>query len=392
MTLSDFIIILVSVILILICIMYCIYALQDKDSSEQDPHLNLRSSIQHIDVLRGPISGSQHFSAKYGKMVYIFGDRHEYSKVKSRSIVDEYHSVSVIDEFIYNTVEQNRNKVIDIYLEHNVEYDDIDLCPDQGYLFNNMIETWGSCLVSNKNQCPSNVRFHGIDVRRNGTPIISQVESLCSNIGRIQKCFNKAKRHIIDVKDEEYIKTQLLIIRKTMKTYTSKFPLDEMIKEAGILDQLNSIPDIELQHQIKDYFLIRGFYPEALKPQDFIELDHKLTTIIPKSQSSAQNLRSEDDKLRILDAYMYVLDFKLKFVNWMCWLMDAYLITKMFCSAPKFIIIYTGNYHAEIYRHFLTHILKFEILAHTGRHDNQHLNIQSWHQPLFQDAHSMSLA
>ena len=278
--------------------------------------------------------------------------------------------------------------MIDVFLELPIlnkgqKISDIEI-KSKSSLYKFMKNQKGCLELEKKCQYP-NIRFHNTDIRkvRNNLPfivILSQViNQLYYNIE--EKNLEMYKNHIIlvldilmihykkDVKEYSKIKTHEQLLEYLMEIY-SKFKFSK---------QYNHISDEEVKS-----ILIKNLL-ESLKKIDLKIISYyhilKLMSNIPLSkfpnEQTIKNINILSDNFQLL----------------MAPLMDTYLLARIFrkfkkveyqnSNQPENIIIYVGNYHANIYRNILDK-LNFKTQFSTNSNEGEFcVNISNLKQPLF---------
>ena len=146
-----------------------------------------------FEYIVGPISFSEHYSEKYKKHIYIFGDEHVL-----KSTCPNRTSMS---DAILDTLKNNPGKIIDLFLEAPYFKTEIDWYISDSYIHLPAIR---KCLNVIKKHCPyPNLRAHYSDIR--GYNDIRYLHHIIRN--EIRNFFDENYNTSIDCKDfKKYVK------------------------------------------------------------------------------------------------------------------------------------------------------------------------------------------
>lgn len=364
---------------------------------------------------------SEHYSEKYNKHIYIFGEKHD----RDKPCQTRKHSINV-DKFIIDTINnESKNKNIDFYLETpyiSKTYNKEVKYKSNIQFFNipNFQNYYKDCFQYNKKDCIyKNVRFHYTDIRKPDfvndqiflfelklfirhiirLPINDQFEILLKHNEEINeykklnnikdfmeyglKTYSKLKI-LKNLESVSYPEVKILLL-KHLEECLSKLDLN-ILKWNNIMEIVNylikqqehnkKINEIDIDEDDLDY----GSGEENEESDDE---DNKIKR--SKEQKIFEEYNKYHEKLVLLDETL---------TNYNVCFMDVYLISRMFrkfsdsthkkdiySEEPKNIIIFVGDTHAENYRKFLKE-LKFKQIFYI-KDDKNCLNISGLKLPLF---------
>lgn len=327
--------------------------------------------------LNGIRSLSEHYSKKYNKHIYIFGEAHvqeykDYCSFSSRlpdSYQNEKENKSLdISDFIISQLTNITDKPIDFFLETPYLTKDIKILKTSSYNIDKIREYFQNCFQVSKINCKYlNIRFHYTDIRQIvGQKDISLLISIHDLIRRLTKsntCINNLENELKNYNLLEYksLKTKKDFMEYGLKTYHNKLTKN--------------------QENIKD---------EQVKKVLLNNLDKCLdkVNIVYLRWNNLKRITENYPKYyNILDRTIYdnIVRFNVCF-------MDMYLLSRMFrnfnkkveeySGEPKNIIIYVGDIHADNYRDILKD-LGFETMFYSKNEKNYCLDITRLKLPLF---------
>lgn len=351
--------------------------------------------------LVGPISLSEHYSGKYDKHIYIFGDRHVFKSKCPDKAADK--NIVEITNFLEEIITTNKDKLIDFYLE--TEYVGGFTNPDfkggveweepHNYM-NKLANLFVECFSVEKHKCPyKNVRMHYTDLRH-GDSILKPFLNLLSIYKDVEdidfvlstSLFADDRDHFLKKVDEnpwifrhafklhniEEIKNLtpdspinlIPIVQSQMRLleYDSKFV--EKIKT----EQKDKIIDFLLEKSKINKQLKKIEFPEVkqLLEKLYLETLHNILTFSLNIDIERFKQLLKHGKLKDLQSFHFmgtIYTEKMRRRNME--FMDIYLLARIFRKfkqsdqfkkfgddqSPKNILIYTGHAHADVYRKIL---------------------------------------
>lgn len=301
-----------------------------------------------METLIGPISLSEHYSEKYDKHIFIFGEKHD-----KETKCDEKKGINIVN-FIEQTLQSNKDKIIDIFLEQSFIYDEKN--ERNSYLKDIILKYKDYVDRKKKNK---NFRIHWTDVR---SILVSE--------------FN-----IYFIFDSEFFSYEGGIFKIEMVKHLAnllKFAnFEKLFIATKIEKQFDNIKDKNLRYTLEKYFDLKKNFTTKEEINELIDI----------LLNSKISLKYKEIIQVTIEAVNKLWSFKLKIREYFLNLMDAYLIGRVFRNFKnyysKYIIIYTGDYHARKYRKILK-ILNFELINET-RNENQCLDITKFKLPFFQE-------
>jgi hypothetical protein len=335
------------------------------------PHTN--RYIPHPNYISGPISLSEHYSSKYDKHIYIFGEKHEVVEQPCLEwgIPDE--EVIPIHLFIEKLVNIS-NDTIDVFIEtekllkdeEHVDTSSNDLI--LGSDLHNIREYYKPYLTIHKTNDPfgfkkSNkvlARFHYTDVRHLYS---TKYENIFIELSNTIEELNRQVEFFSDITTANIL-YQIMTIGNISEILELgddvwKRELDEFEEISGLKKQINKISDRRT----------RLFFENILEQErpPFIEFTkNMLSKIIEIISEMLVEIPIDapivnSSRIQVL----FMLTKRLVSV-FLISQMDVYLLARIFKN-PEFknIIIYVGNYHAIRYREWLDK-LGFELLRETS--------------------------
>jgi hypothetical protein len=301
------------------------------------------ANTKRWNFIRGPVTLTEHYSAKYNKNVYVFGDIHvtnaKCPKHSNRNNTIDF--TSLLGSLPYLKNPDGTFKTIDYFLEIGYRS---KLFPKKGSdyykgYWQELFNVYKNCLQVEKDVCQyKNVRFHYSDIRH--IPLLQNVMNYIWYLEDLESDNLKGAKHRYnDIKWD-----QLQRVAMDVNKY-----LEDVKITGKINKQYNKLQYPEVQKQLENSLEkdilneLRVLTPEFVKStRDVVDKNMKKIDTITRSQVSI-NLRL------ILDG--------------MSRLMDLYLIARMFrkfkkiegkpSEPPTNIIIYAGDFHAKNYRRFL---------------------------------------
>jgi hypothetical protein len=273
----------------------------------------IKTTYSHI---LGPVELSELYNEKLKKHIYLFGDIHT-----PQNNCDYPRSINISD-FLEKIILDNKNKIIDIFLEFatltkKLEQEDTKQLEalkkslentetNQGFLFDDVKEKWKKCLTIDKEKCKKkypNLRMHTVDV--------TQINKKYWNLVQFQISETKRKNIIKHYKDiiypiyinisdadkKETIESFGDHIKDRFKQFTS---LDSIINNDKIKDDLLSYLGLtQDSYKISDatHDLDR-FFNQTL-PSDYLDMVKKLFDDLTNIDAFEESLKINRQLLKI---------------------------------------------------------------------------------------------
>ena len=316
---------------------------------------------KRIAEISGTVSLTEHQSEKYDKHIYIFGDRHTQSKCPPSDMP--------VSDFLALTIDQNKDKVVDIFVEvpFLAEKKEQSCLPGEDCgTFHNLGKKFWNCLKKSKKDCPyKNLRMHYSDVRNIG--FFSRLETIYFNLKYYTQYIDsdsiQRRIYYTDQKMLRLIEEYKTLVPMIQSLGNTDFFLEKIIKIDKINKQIENIEEIEVKQAVLQYIknlLEKNKLPDL--PNITLEL-------------SIENITKLNDFL--VDIIEYNAIF-----------MDTYLLARLFrtfsdSSKTKHIIVYTGNFHSENYRKFLDELGFVRIAEKYNEENSLCLSLTNFEQPFF---------
>lgn len=369
-----------------------------------------------VNAVQGPFRLTQHYSKKYGKMIYIFGDIHIRT---GHTCPPTFGKSMPVGNFIRLTMDANPDKMIDVFLEMKLlssKRDPTDFEPNpvrlyKGYLFGDVRQQWEGCLSLHKELCAfRNLRMHYADPRS-------------ASVGSLYGQFNRLWLELYELLkpwDAKHMPIQDPAVHQKLRELTAEFQtylkeleglenaaggpekfVKSLVQQFKIDKQLVAVTDKSVRKAIEQEFLEMGWL-NASKLWTSSRFRDSLHTFLLQPQVWATMPVPHE-------WFMTLVPNITSFLNWFNSLMDVYLMARMFrqftpadgatkslySEEPRFIMIYAGDVHADNYRNFLDNTLKFERIGTTGSSNLganapessvvQCVDISKFNQPFFSD-------
>jgi hypothetical protein len=343
------------------------------------------------EYITGPISASEHYSKEYDKWIYVFGESHDIQKDPCNGKSRIYSKIMPIQKFVKMWIEshyQTYSIPMDIFLEvpkkyasvvqHdwkveqkwiakrddlsniNLEHIRIDDLDEWSTLFNPYLQI---AKTKDPYQLQNKARFHYTDVRdlyrkHSKQPAYFDIVNICSLI------IWKMEEDILKI-----LKYIPIILSKSADEWVKEYIFALKHPEVGILKQVNKIKDKKLQ----DYFVDKLYLTRLDEFKKIISfLQDKCKIIQEQSNTNTSNLIPE----HILDELHRTC--RPLHNN----LMDVYLMARIMKNSEfKHIVIYVGNWHANVYRQWL-HELGFQERKNINSGESKCIRINEFY-PLF---------
>jgi hypothetical protein len=364
---------------------------------------NYTKHMPVVKFLGGPKGLTVHWSPKYQKMIYTFGERHSFKTDCERFDSDQSQTMKVEDFF--KSYLQTTNAFIDFF----IEVQGYSGSGYEGYEASKTIPSGLSRLKSihlalmdciqystRSNSLCDLARVHYIDVRKNSIEGIDTISFLRDMLNEVQET----------IPDEEKADMYKRIVEfPRINKFLNKLTGDYNSIKNAFIEQLDD--NKSTQKELDRSPLgkeIRKFI--SMKIEQILQEDDLYITI--KKIVSAVVYYDTDEYL-----VMFMEELPLLFVSINARIMDAYALARMFKTfntdlsdsetgthrhhptEAHNIIIYTGNNHSNIYREFFE-ITGFHLVASTGtikeietESDEFCIDMTSIPQPFFQYTEGM---
>jgi hypothetical protein len=376
-----------------------------------------------IDFIGGPHTLTLHWSAKYNKIIYIFGELHGKD-------VCTYDNMMRVQDYLKN-IFRHSSAFIDFFLEIQMftkgKYDySIFSTPGLSRL-SDLRRQNIKCIESGQRQenreC-DNRRVHFDDIRDipvdskgrlainiNSTLVLDTALTDFSKYAYEKTIFydKDEQNESILIKDKKYIIDTLKYI--FMNSYNSKATIDFI--RYGSDEAYKAFYEKEIEtHELVNYELskspeqskIREFAEEEFEKmrRDFNLITHKIALYLTKC--SDENLIYDFYKLSdndYLKFFGYILDFRNQLLLFNSILVDIYTLARMFKKfqlnntknirktdepeEPHNIIMYSGDEHSENVRRFLHEKLGFDLISESKGDPELDfcVDIRHFEQPFF---------
>jgi hypothetical protein len=359
-----------------------------KNSEEKKQDMKIPDDSKLIEIadthkwnfIKGPVSITEHYSKKYNKHIYIFGDYHSI-ETKCRKESTPGNSIS-ISSFLgilpYLTNPDGTPKLLDYFFEF--DYKSRTFNPKlegeyRGY-GKEIYDMYENCLQIEKDVCKyKNIRFHYSDIR--SIPILFNfllyyyylLEILHKNVNNAQQYYE-----LIDWVELNQLTKDPMKYLESTKTKTK------------IHKQYSKLQYPELEKEIENFYksiiidLFRQYLHEQFitSTKTILELDNDLKNIEKRLEKSIEITTKVllMGISRLMDLYLVSRMFR-KFKN----------IKGRFSEPPTNIIVYVGEQHAENYRRFLDY-LGFSKVSSESKNENkdfQCLDVTKFKQPFFSE-------
>lgn len=305
---------------------------------------NYNTPQPYIDYINGPMSLSQHYSEKYDKIIYIFGESH--------GITDScpYNNSIDISQYLSNLLETT-NVFLDIF-----------------------IETFESKVYPKKSL--THVSYIN-DLRYTMFDSINPLTRQKNSLGRV---------HYFDIRyyqDDEFSKL-FTLLGTNIKDITLLRPFSNLI----IRLDYNNIKLYLLEYIKTNKFLSKEIKKSFLKVFDDI-IDIFFNDIDEYSFNDVINAINNPENHQTLVLIKFLTE-KIFIITSI--VIDLYVIARIFKKfnnpdnqpdEPYNIIIYSGNEHAKMQRRILG-LLGFDQIEQSRKHKfNRCLDMTNFKQPLF---------
>jgi hypothetical protein len=363
--------------------------------------------MEKYDYIKWPITLTEHYSEKFGKHIYIFGDMHM-NKIHCPPDERLKKSIDVIDFFarLPNLERDGEPLLIDYFFElpykdklYNREKSSRDSA------LNKININFYKCLQREKGDCQyKNVRMHYIDVRT--IDVINDIMNLLlynSYLKVIIQIFIRVKFELklpeLLIQEMEYFGININInninYKQIMKDILSRYKRIDW-KKIENLTELNSDKILDLLKINKQfdnieypqiYAHFKTFFLDKLEIFFKTALDKDHIQFLKQSISMSIDDMSKNSK-KIMEFEQDLLGNNV--------LLDIYLTSRIFrafkdAESPKNIIVYVGDEHADMLRKFLKLPMNDFKEINSTRSDNitkdmhmQCINISKFEQPFFQ--------
>jgi len=308
--------------------------------------------------LIGPVSLSKHSSFKYNKTIYTFGDQHV---IEPKCKEDSKNNYIDIVDFIQLTIEQFKDKKIDIFIENPLEKENLNYVKNDNYIYK-LYNSFSDCF--DKNCKYTNARFHNADPRQD-----IEMHDIFSAVSRILEGKTNLRGlrtdlHIINIWLNNEKIFENVINRKTTKQISN-------VRDKDVLSVLTYHKNWVLNYFKTNIMATKFAIQTNIK--DFLKT-------IYTNRNLSESFKNQLESFSILLMQTSNLE------------MDLYLLGRVFRTfgteaESQNIIIYTGDAHSNIYRSVLAKLgfldegyIKRE---QPGKDGFQCLNISKFKLPFF---------
>lgn len=365
------------------------------DAFEQYDNTNVFGGLAHIiynhlyppaslkyDYLSGPVKLTVHYSEKYKKYIYIFGEIH----IKNEKCLEHKHS-STMANFLSNVV-RNSDKFIDIFIEQPILHRETTKL-FAGGIIGDITDKFGSSCTEIEKTCWNypNLRYHYTDIRKNTSDhLLYLIHVLLRPLTEGRLYGGETLDNIIKLYEDnqKYFKDVTTLITEVDKRYKN-FKLEKQLEHIKNNDVKTKLIQY-IEHNINMQANKDNSYNIALSLEKMIDILKMV-----KKQATSDNVES---LLLKTDIIKHADNLYMGMLKSLVYYMDMYLLARLFrefkskrgfnSHEPKYVIIYAGNSHAEHYREFLK-ILDFDMLKEikvSNKYDNC-IDIRELNQPLF---------
>jgi hypothetical protein len=358
-------------------------------------------SYKKYDYIIGPITLTELYSAKYNKRIYIFGDIHALENDCN------YDNSIRIDQFISETVTNNPDKIIDLFLE--VSKNDYNREEKFNYI-DYVTDTFESCLI-NKCKEHDNLRVHFTDLREVITEFknfnsellgldiyfkLLEEESLKSS--QLSDSFDSKAHYIEEINDDikklkknKFLKLNKNNYKKFLYNYLEiyKTKLRDLYKQSDRSNQLSmkyfkNFFKKCIDNELKSLNIDDKFWQKWDEFNNFI----KKKSVTYEDVLSNKYLIKDIDKIKlpimcVMDYYAMIRLFKIFNIENL-----EKKRTRIDSKTVNNAIFYAGDIHANYYIDFLKS-LGFEIINQTKQNksdlyrNSRCINISQFKQPFF---------
>ena len=304
---------------------------------------------QPTKYIRGPVSLVQLENKYLGKTVYVFGDVHT-----PESSCDLPGKID-IDEFIEQTIKQNPDKTLDVFLEFDYVGGEGEwkrsrvtrLKKDQGFMFNNTAEKFVNCIVKKMDECKKefgSTRFQMIDARffpgiATGAPMLPIINKAAfskpvqdaNSVVKTPNSFIEVRSKWTDIRFEDQTKTAFDAL--------NELNFDDIWNccKGGLefSKAAESYSNEETKRRVKEFeTYARNYFEARFKKHKTAVVE--FITEYETNQAAPEAVKKYPD--RTIPAAIYVIP---------ALVMDIYTVGRMLKSEFKHIIVYVGDAHAR---------------------------------------------
>lgn len=372
----------------------------------RDRKILLKNLPPDLDYIQGPISLSAHVSSTQN--IYIFGDHHILHTGCPR-----IQNFLNIDQYLIRVLQESPDKMIDLYLEAPYfargEENTLNFRKDN-YLYQTL-ETFQKCLIHDKSLCPyKNVRIHYLDIRYSSmfpnARAINTYSDVLLELSRItwvlyhkehplphnkrEKDNDKEneKENGNEKEQEKKLREDLIthckwaqenITSDNLYSFIMKY-----IQEPKLRKQYQNILESNMREKVwKQFSVLIGKILEEIEIQ--LESYHRYlrNVICLYSDETYINFSTDLWYLGMTNGYI-----NKKLIELGSLFMDMYAMGRMLRtyrggSRAKYLIIYAGDLHSNIYRKIFDETLGYTNTFPKIQNPSQCLDIHSITQPFF---------
>ena len=355
---------------------------EKEDKEKEEEKMSNKIINTKWTYLSVPVTVSEHFSAKYNKHIYIFGDYHDRNIICPIGSNKEntVYFLDLLKSFTILKNSDNTPKVIDYFFELSFKNKIIPYIKPfgKGY-FKDVNKMFDNCLQLKKTLCQyKNVRMHYSDIRH-----IKEMEP-----------FNDFRYYYLNL--IRYYNTREEIYKENLE--------QTRIKKNDIINNLSDLLDKGIDYLIyisKTNKQLDNLEFHDLKPLIKTYFGNKIRVLLKNFNiDKVKNIFSVGDEMikgkfpnkKEIDI---IKTFSTQILDFTSYLMDMYLFSRMFrkfkkteknhSEPPTNIVIYVGDWHAENYRKLLDLLGFTSKISQSKKEgtDFQCVNISKFVQPFF---------
>jgi len=389
---------------------------------------NRKNPHTKVDFVGGPFNLTYHWSNKYKKAIYIWGEKH--GKTVDCPKSDDYPRLNIvnIEDFLHDIFFINPIAFSDFYLEMQAHvvpygYPEYEYCADR---INILRSCFGNCIGPNRNfyRTCDNSRMHFFDIRLG--EVRWGINSACLFENEISSFLSYTNSKLKDHKDtmyqdypdlslsdennvwDEYCYDNSFLEKinnfvdrwKSFLHFFSRFDNDDLNTQLNYkkfwYDQIYNFKllakEITVMHTdvkpllnifIKkelDKLLPLNYYREMAEHSKYVLYVNKRIRYILYGYHTSSYRFTYNDIKKLLESMYDIFD---KVFDFNLLIVDAYLLARIFKTfkidnpysynrrktdepaEPHNIVIYAGNAHSKRYRLFLTY-LGFNLIKSSG--------------------------
>lgn len=338
------------------------------------------------DFVSGPMNLTVHYSDRYNKLIYIFGEHHIVEKNPCNEIKKGLDDSEVLPMYLFLErlmYEQRNRRTIDIFVETGKLIKDIRVSSERynllpGVELTNVRLYFADFFKFEKHKSKKRTRFHYTDLRD------LQIQTLL-----IRGNITRAEKLVLDLDNTiEIIKFYShLLLRTDMEYYEPEILRQKVIERfSRFLNQ----PVYFWKNELKKFETLYGLTKE-LEKVEFENVKEILNDILDKNiDKQAIYVRNYvDDMVRKLKRRIDVSKIADQFeIDFLLLQMDIYTLSRIFKKVKNDIpfdnvIIYAGDFHCIYYRKILQALDFKKIGSYYNKDENRCVDIRKF-KPFFE--------